>query len=467
MQKKIIAIFILLSLVLIGTGYYLLYGMKTISGSLNVNKITMVDKLYSYSVYSDFYYRATKYDKDGNKKAEFSELQPIRTSIGYDLKNNKAELVLKSNTSNSEKIILSGKDDNNLIREIDMFNSFQKTFGNIVATQDEDYIKKSFKHTKDTLANLYSIDKELDYKKAEDFYHEIKDLPIANMRVKYFQLDAINRNLVGKMKVASKDKWQPNILEWNFGGNNRIYLQYLNKLKNNDIDSYLAKMAKNNKTIIKLVKINNNKLQKMFLKKEDAKNKITTYYLDENGYLYILIFKANHPNAFKKYINDYLKIAYGIYFTDISEFDNWFAKKQKEKDESLQPNNNHLASLLICNKALDKYIGNDLLKFFNVQKSSIEIYTIDGKDYPCEALDKLSELVLTKEMDYDKYFKYYDKLYLDTSKIEKLYNDKKLIYNSIIKLTNWFTNGQKKLKELCQNGDIECIQKLKNNNWEY
>ena len=452
-QKKLIAMFVFLALALIGTGYYYLYGMTTIQGNLNINKIDIVNKLYSYNVYSDFYFRAAKYDLEGSKISEYSELQPIKTSIGYNLDKNNAQLILRS-TLNGNKIILSDNNGINLKRDIDILNSFEKDFGKIVATQDKEYIQKSFKHTQETLVQLYDIKKELDNKTADSFYHEIKELPIANMRVRYYQLDTINNNLKGKIKVCPKDKWQPNILEWNFGESNRIYLQYLSKFENNDLDSYLKKLSKDKKTIIKLVKINNNTLQKMYLIKDSDENKIKTLFMDEHGYIYVLIFKADNYKSFEKYMSDYLKITYGIYFVDTPNFKNLFATEQDKKITTLE----ELNDILLYEKTEDiifTIYGDDIFNYFSMKKNTQKIVTI--QENFSMAFEHIKEV----------FGNYPEEKHL--TEIDNRIKNKKLIGEAIKNLDSvfTFTIGQKKLKELCPNGNISCVQNLKNKNWEY
>ena len=524
-QKKLIAMFVFLALALIGTGYYYLYGMTTIQGNLNINKIDIVNKLYSYNVYSDFYFRAAKYDLEGSKISEYSELQPIKTSIGYNLDKNNAQLILRS-TLNGNKIILSDNNGINLKRDIDILNSFEKDFGKIVATQDKEYIQKSFKHTQETLVQLYDIKKELDNKTADSFYHEIKELPIANMRVRYYQLDTINNNLKGKIKVCPKDKWQPNILEWNFGESNRIYLQYLSKFENNDLDSYLKKLSKDKKTIIRLVKINNNTLQKMYLIKDSDENKIKTLFMDEHGYIYVLIFKADNYKSFEKYMSDYLKITYGIYFVDTPNFKNLFATEQDKKITTLEELNN----ILICEKIVDKDldIDDDILNYFSMNKNTQKIVTIKNiteDSINCEdyidksslsddaliafgvtslvdptligtaivgagylstlAYDKTTNYLdgkdnnkiknQSKQENFSVAFEYIKEVFGNypeekhLTEIDNRIKNKKLIGEAIKNLDSvfTFTIGQKKLKELCPNGNISCVQNLKNKNWEY
>jgi cytochrome c553 len=321
---KLIITFITLGLMMLGGGYYYFYGMKTVEGNLNINKIKMVNKLYSYDVYSDFYFSIKKQNEDGNSTTVYSELQPLKTEIGYEISKDRAKLTLNSN-DNGQKMILSENDSSKYKLEIELMRQFEKVFGQIVAIQDNDYIDKSFNHTKKALDKLYGDDNNISLETVGDFYTEIKNLPIANMRVKYLKLDKIPKNQRGEVKIApnQKGKWQPNILEWNFGESDKIYLRYFTT---GDLKSFLDQ-----KTIVDLIKINENKIQNMFLLIDKNKNTVETYFEDSTGHSYVLTFKASNQGSLKKYMTDYLKIAYGIYFVDMVGFDNWFAKEQSEK----------------------------------------------------------------------------------------------------------------------------------------
>jgi cytochrome c553 len=331
LQKKLIIFFVLVALVLAGAGYFYLNAMKTTEGNLNITKIKKVNKLYSYDVYSDFYFRIIKYDENGENVAEYSELQPIKTSIGYNLEKNNSKPILQSTLD--KKTCLSENNANDLKKYTRMMREFEETFGKIVATQDKEYFESSYKSTQEILKSLYNIELKTQ-SSVDEYYNEIKDLPIANMRMKYYKLDKIPKNQREEVKVApnKKGEWQPNIVEWNFGEHDKIYLRYLMKWENSDLEDFINKTAKN-KTVIKLVKMNSNKLQTMYFMKYNNQNKLDTLFMDANGYVYILTFEATNPASFEKYISDYLKIVYGIYFEDIQNFENWFANEQMKKTE--------------------------------------------------------------------------------------------------------------------------------------
>ena len=471
-KLKLIIFFILVALALLGAGYYYLNAMKTTQGKLNINKITKVNKLYSYDVYSDFYFRITKYNELGENVAEYSELQPVKTSIGYDLEKKNSKPILQS--SLDEKICISENNADSLKKYTRMMRDFEGTFGKIVATQDKSYFESSYKSTQEILKGLYNIELKTQ-NSVDDYYTEIKDLPIANMKMKYFKLDKIPKNQREEMEVApnKKGEWQPNILEWSFGEKDRIYLQYLTKWENNDLDDFVTKTAKN-KTVIKLVKMNNNKLQTMYFMKYDKQNKLDTLFMDENGYVYILTFDATNPASFEKYISDYLKIVYGVYFEDVQHFENWFVEEGEAiKKEMSGDVVEGLLGGLICNNVLDNYLTDDILNYFNLVKYPIDIVTTDGNSYNCILNGEVIEsdiLIKTTKVSVEQYMNYYVGLFFqEENKMQKFVDNagnKDILYEAIKHYDGFWTNGSTKIKELCSNGKIECIIKLKKNNWE-
>lgn len=386
---KLIMFFVLAILALLGLGYYYLNSMKTTQGNLNINKISMVNKLYTYDIYSDFYFRVAQYDDKGNKVAEYSELQPIKTSIGYDLEKKSSQPIL--NSILTKKLCLSETNATALKKYTNMMREFEKVFGKIVATQDEDYFKSSFKSTKEILKNLYNLELETAYS-VDEYYTKIDNLPISNMRMKYFKLDKVLKNQKEEIQIAPNKKgaWQKNILEWNFGESDTIYLKYLMKWKNHDLKDFIDKTSKN-KTVVNLIKINSNKIQNMYFIKYDTKNRIDTFFMDENGYVYVLIFKARNIASFEKYISDYLKIAYGISFKDTKNFENWFAEEQ---DKITKFNNIRVSFGVNLEKVDDEFIDKGVLGFNCASENEIILnigkytYHFDENEESCISSEK-------------------------------------------------------------------------------
>ncbi|MCK5666785.1 MAG: hypothetical protein KAI17_25015, partial [Thiotrichaceae bacterium] len=109
-QIKIVIVLILPVVLIIGGGYYYLNAMKTLSGGLNINKTEDIDKAYGYSVYSDFYFRVTKYGSEGEKKGEYSRLIPVKTKIGIDFKGDNPKATTNSSVVDESILELSGND---------------------------------------------------------------------------------------------------------------------------------------------------------------------------------------------------------------------------------------------------------------------------------------------------------------------------------------------------------------------
>ena len=455
---------------MLGIGYYYFYSMGTVKTNINLTKVEDTNKIYTYDIYSDFYFRVSKYNSVGDVESEYTELQPLKTSIGFDLSNKSHTPIIK--TIKGDKLILGEKDSEFVKRFRVMLQKFEKDFGAIVATQDSYIIKSSIESAKKIVKNLYDINLTKQNFK-QNYYEEIKDLPIENMRIKHFKLDKIPQNEKKPLKIASNQKkeWQPNIIEWNFGEKDKIYMRYLIKWKNSDLEDFIAKNYKN-KIVAKLVKINNNQLKKMYFININGQNRLDTLYMDANGYIYILTFEASNPKAFEKYISDYLKIAYGVYFVDIKGFDNWWAKEKVnfEKQNRLDKVNEIRGKLglLVCNKVFDKYFGDRFLEFFKLKKYNEEVYSLDGQELVCAGIEDnnlFSDIVLTtKKVNLDKYYNYYKQdIFKD---LEEGSANKTLLYEGVRHYDGIFTNGKEKIKELCPNGNIECIVKLQNSNWD-
>jgi len=380
LKIKIILLFIVLIIGVLLGGYLYLNKMNIVSGNLNINKTNIIDRLCNYNIYSDFYYRIT------DNENSYSKLTPIKTTICYDFKSGKIELDTKIDNQNA--ILL---DDNNAVKinkEISLLKSFQEDYGKIIATQDKDYFDKSYTLANDNYKFLFN--KDIDIKvinPLDEYYTKISNLPIDNMVVNYYKLKEIKSLPI----QATKDGgWQPNILEWNFAENDKIYLQYLDKLKKNDLDDYInSEYSRKDKTIVKLTKFNNNKLSKMFLIFDNNQNKVTTLFMDNNGYVYNLILKVQNKKAFKTYFNDFMKISYGIYFVKKDNFKNNFAREQENAIRYYSLYKNYSKFYYTNNKCSNGYSENNYKfdKKFKIFKSrfgsypNINIFNKINEDY--------------------------------------------------------------------------------------
>jgi len=452
LKLKIILGFLILIVGLIIGGYVYLNKMTVKTGNLNINKTNSIDKLCNYTIFSDFYYHITDYSNGGNS---FAQLTPVKTDICYNFKSKKIEL--KPNVTNNY-IILDDNKGEKVDKKIALLENFQEDYSKIVATQDKDYFIKSYELAQQTYKTLYNEELPMKPKDVSDYYTNILNLPIENLVINHYKLTKIKNT----PKQALKDgEWQPNILEWNFGENDKIYFKYVRKLLNNDLDKFVNSIySKKKKTIVKLTKFNNNKLSKMFLVFDDINNKISVFFMDKNGYLYTLILKVQNPKAFDTYFNDFMKIAYGIYFIDVDGFVNEWATKQKDAilylNASLNTgieiveNWNKLHEFPNCSDILDKY-------------SEVAFIT--------DFIDWNDEFIIAYSSSLDEKFnKFKSKYGYPTDDIFSQFNDAnenlKLINEGVEKLTfPLLYLGCDVLQEECPNS-LECIKDLKNNNWE-
>lgn len=432
-----------------GVGYFVLYSQKTVQGNVNINKIDSIDKIYSYSVYSDFYFRAMKYDDVGKAViASYSKLIPLKTSIGYDFANDPKHPEVALQTISTEGTLnLDDTNGREIERYIKTFNDYAKIFGSIVATQDQMYFNKSAQKIELILKSLYSDDVKFAVKDIEKYYTSV-DAPILNMKIKYYKLDDINKNLKSFKYIQDGKEWQPNIAEWKFNENDRIFLRYLEEVHNNDLYDYLeTDKEKKDALVIKTVKINDGKLDKIYLKIMARENKVECLFQDTNGYRYTLIMKTQAKEALQKYLPDFLKIAYGINFIDVKNFDNWFAKEQERKESYFED---------IDKKITEIQSLNDQLTSLGVESSSLKYYRrITGYKFD-EQFDKFKEEYGTYPNE-DMLNKF-NKLSTELSKKYKDIEELKTKASRSLSTLGFFGEGE--LKERCPNYSIKCMQKI-------
>ena len=367
LKIKLTLLFIFLLLSVVIGGYFYLNKMSTVSGNLNINKTNPIDRLCNYTVYSDFYYRIVNYKEE--EEGSYAELTPVSTTICFDFKSKKIDL--QSRVKSKENLILDDNNGNEVESTIQLLDNFKQTYSKIVATQDKDYFDKSYKTANETLLSLYGENNIVleEVNPQTKYYTSLNNLPINNMMVNYYNLE----NITSKPIQAEKSTgWKPNILEWKFGEKDRVYLQYFTKLKSNNLDDFIAnKYSQLGKTIVKLTKFNNNTLNKIFLILDSKENKIKTLFMDNNGHVYILILQVSNKKAYETYFNDYMKIAYGIYFEKVNGLDNSFHAAQREaiqsykeyEEEILQLNEFCSASLNIdCKSVINKESSLSLIK---------------------------------------------------------------------------------------------------------
>ncbi len=331
---KIYIAIITIALLMIGGGYYYFNSMTTVNGNLNINKIENIDKVYNQSVYSDFYFRVLSYKKDKSFIGEdttsiqghYSTLIPLKVSIGYDFEDIKEpKLILE------EKSVLKGAISNNVgnvsrnSEYSDILKGFKDNFGKIVATQDQYYFNKSHADTQKILKSLYGKDIELEKGDINSYYQSI-DIPIDDMKVKYFTLD----NFELDDNYLKKNEWQPNILRWS-KGDSEIYLQYLKRGEYSSLQN-IVELGKYdaNTIVVKTVKINGDRLTNFHILFKG--NNVETKLISKDGYIYLLKMRCKSFESLKYGLNDFMKIAYGIHFNGNGK-GNWFADS---KDKAIE-----------------------------------------------------------------------------------------------------------------------------------
>ncbi|HEY4536958.1 MAG TPA: hypothetical protein VIG45_00720, partial [Erysipelothrix sp.] len=160
-------------------------------------------------------------------------------------------------------------------------------------------------------------------------YEEIPQSSIKNLQIKPYRFDYITPNL-NTLSVNTEGMWQPNILEIVFNQRDSITLQFLQDGKNSDvIENILTQLP--NGTVIRMINFNHKKAVKLAMIYEsmtngDDTNRATVLIADDNGYIYALIYKPFNGQSFKRGLPDFLKLAYGIQFQDISSFKNEYTQ---------------------------------------------------------------------------------------------------------------------------------------------
>ncbi len=469
-QIKLILAVLIFLIAIIGIFLFMLNSKTTVNGNINITKIETKDKIYTYDIFSDFYYNIAKYDDKGVRVAQFSQLIPTKTSIGFDFSSGKPELIITP-FDNFSEIQLISNNDIKLSREIDIIKKFSKEFSKISTIQDEHYFKENIKNTYKIIENIYGVKNEFDFKSLDNFYEKNISTLVSNINIKTPKLDEINKN-INNFEVCQNKEWCSSLVKWEFGDGDNISLFYVTRLKEIDLDKYVEDISKST-TITKMTKINNSQVTRFLIVKPDNVNELRSYYMDTNGYVYLLKYKYKNPKSLEKYQNDYIKIAYGLSFIDVLNFENKYAKIEDDLNE-------YKDTLSDINK-LDVKLKNDLLEHFNLKSNAFLSTNL-----------KLVDIFNTYEKDSN---------YLNV--IKKELEDKKLLKEAILALPNGIVNAASKgiqfiyekpiqfltntlskdelyknsvleekkfeyyssrLKGLCS--DIDCVKNLKANEWK-
>jgi len=466
-------------------------GMITKMGNINVTKIQESDKLYSYTLFGDYYFRIQSFNDKGDKVFQLSELVPIRAYLGY--KNNGTCLVPFIYANHEGKpMVLSehGESSNETNELIESLKKFSKTYIKIVATQDEKLFIAAKNRAQEINKNLFNKNNKLVPFKSDTYYEKDIKLPIDNIILKPPKLNNLKKKIKSE-KVCPKNKWSPNIVKWTFNESDTIYLQYLEQFHSNNLDDYIKskidqKMFKDN-IVVKTIKPYNGDVQKIFFEISLKNNKIKSFYIDENGYVYILIFHANSRVSLMKNLQSYLKISYGLSFIEVKNFTNSFATKQnklinigknisnlwidilyiisKYEDTVLGPN---LSKTV--NNRLGKYIN--LSKVTNLNKNTIKHLAFVGKYTDFEVIKQLNKQNLDKYKNeigfgFNEMIKY--KNILGDYPNEEMLQKFKKLNNYVIRLDNAVSEAKeqmgpfkshkyKNILERCNN--LECIENI-------
>ena len=350
------------------TGYFLVNSMSVVNGNLNINKIEKINKIYSRSIYIDYYFRVIT-STNNEETGSYSNLSPLKISMGYDLTNTSEPQFLLEDKNLINGTITSEIKEINLSREyIEKIKNFKNIFGKIVATQDQTYFDKSQDETEDILNNLYKDSPSLPLAKVSSYY-SVVPVSINNLKINHFKLN----NFKLSNSLGSEKSWQPNIAKWKYG-NSSIYLQLIKEEKSETLDdmskSITTKKLKGkgffsifsdnkdvkNNTLVKSIKINENKISKFYFVLNEKNNEVSSYFMSNDGYLYLLKLRANSKQSLLNNMDDYLKIAYGIYFSEEAT-DSWFLTKQKEVEIDFKSTISLVKGIQKLEEKLDKNIS--------------------------------------------------------------------------------------------------------------
>src|SRR5574344_1825209 len=175
-----------------------------------------------------------------------------------------------------------------------------------------------------------------------------------------------------------KKTFQHSLVKWEFGDEDSISLSYLARAKYIDLDNFIEETSKS-ATITKITKINNNQITRFFIVKPDYINELKSYYMDNNGYVYLLKYVYKNPKSLEKYQNDYIKISYGLSFVDVLNFENKYAKIEDDLNE-------YKNTLSDINK-LDLKLKNEFLEHFG-----LKINPLDYTDLKLEEIFHIYEI---------------------------------------------------------------------------
>lgn len=445
--------------------YYYFSAMSVNQGALNINKISEQNRIYAYSIFSDFYFRASRYDQDGKRIAVFSEVAPTEIAIGYDFKNDKP--LLRDMGSRNRMIML--EENSRDIPLVNTLRAFSSVYAELVATQDQHYFDKAFERIEAINQDVFGGKlKSLTVPKTSDSYEALMDLPVANLKVQPFKLNNITPNLRVPPFFAPVDEWHPNLIEYRFGESDRIYLQYLMRFNKTNIDEFFAGDRKNS-TLVRAIGYHNNQpINLTFRIRDDISNQIDAIFLDENGYIYLLRYTAQHQVSFDRYLPDFLKIAFSIHFVDVQGFENWFAQEQLEREQHYANYVQNFLDVHLLDQRLGNIRGMDLLKHFGLPRINHEL--VEYKTRLPNNVSLYPQEIVRFDEAFNNFYSLFGRYPDGTDLKEEL--EIKHYLNSVASVrirdyrddTRFFMTQRRFIEELCST--VECVRNLELNNWE-
>lgn len=481
--KIVITLILLIALPLIILSAYLYMSQMSLNqGSLNINKITEQNKVYTYSVFSDFYFRATRYDETGKVIAMFSEVAPTEIAIGYDFKTEQP--ILQENSQKRTILIEKNSEDIGLINTL---RDFSNVFAQLVATQDQYYLNTAYEKINKINQNIYGGQlPSAKVPKITNYYENLITLPIANLRVQPFKLTNITPNLKKPPIFAPIDKWQPNLIEYQFGDKDRVYFQYL--MQFSDVDIVNLFNDQKNSTIVKTIGYRNNKPLPFIFKIDESKdNQIDAYFIDSNGYVYLLRYIAQNKKSFERFLPDFLKIAFSVYFVDAQGFKNKFAHTQEKLVKNYEEYVKRYKDIQGFDRQLQDIREKNLLEHFGFRPIEDDYKLVeyrqikpDTTDQVKEVWDKVINLDFSKNnqqklVRFDEAFQdFYNQFehYPDGSELKEEHKNKKYlvefqnqeIEDTTVEKSLFGNYPVKYIEDVCKS--IACIKDYQQKNWQ-
>jgi len=450
--------------------YYYFSAMSVNQGALNINKISEQNRVYTYSVFSDFYFRATRYDQNGNRIAVFAEVAPTEVAIGYDFRNDKP--LLRDMGSGNRMIML--EENSKEIGLVNTLRAFSSVYAELVATQDQHYFDKAFERIETINQDVFGGQLNLPTTpKTTDSYEELMHLPVANLKAQPFKLNNISPNLRVPPIVAPVDEWHPNLIEYRFGESDRIFLQYLTRFTKTNIEEFFDE-ARENSTLVRAIGYHNNQpINLTFRISEDTSNQIDAYFMDVNGYVYLLRYIAQHQASFDRYLPDFLKIAFSVNFVDVQGFENWFATEQLEREKHYANYVQRFLAIQQFDNRLTNIRGKNLLAHFGLSPIGYDLVEyrprVSSKNWWFTSKREQQSLVRFEEAfsDFRQQFGFYPngselRQEHELKSFLSLVRSQQIIDNR--EDTRFFRAQRKYIEEVCST--IECVRNLEANGWE-